>query len=132
MNNYELPDGFLPMSELPTDKRELQGRRFNVVFSNGEMGCMDLYDTIYTSMHPVGFQIVEPLKKKRWKPGMRQTYYFAVSTGKWFAVCDATWIGSTSDNERYEYGNCFPTGEITQKVIDAMETIAQVRERVGV
>lgn len=78
------------------------------------------------------FSRIVPLKKKAWKPEVGGKYYYVYLNPNGLMHSWTTWHDHPIDYQRYDNGNVFQSREDAQKVIDAMETIAQVRERVGV
>ena len=60
----------------------------------------------------------------RWKPEMDQKYYLIASDG---TVYDNLWDDVSTDNGRFNVGNCFQTEEEAERVVEYLKALAVVR-----
>ena len=60
----------------------------------------------------------------RWKPEMDQKYYLIASDG---TVYDNLWDDDSTDNGRFNVGNCFQTEEEAERAAEYLKALAVVR-----
>ena len=60
----------------------------------------------------------------RWKPEMDQKYHIISSDG---TVYDNLWDDDSTDNGRFNVGNCFQTEEEAEKAVEYLKALAIVR-----
>ena len=68
---------------------------------------------------------IEEIKEPtRWKPLMKQNYYYVGNSGY---VHGATWTDDYFDSDRFKIGNCFQTEEEAERAAEYLKALATVR-----
>jgi len=63
-----------------------------------------------------------PKKKttKRWKPSLHQKYWFIEPDG---GIDWTYWVAGETDKAFYDFGNCFPTKKLADKMAKRIKTL---------
>lgn len=108
---YKVLKEFLP-GVIVWQECEVKMALLNVISS---CGCFSfLIPETYAKLHP---DIFEPVK---WRPESCDKYYLVYGDG---SVCVQTWENDYSDNEHYNFGNCFRTKKEAMAARDKIKEV---------